>query len=208
MARFVKGKDLMVSREERKRQRREKNRNKKLHPPFVSLGRYSYMGTTDTIGVEHSLLGPSVQIGSFCSIANGVVFNCWAPHNYRRPSTFPFKITMLKTGIPAEEMLIQKGKIVIENDVWIADRATILGGITIESGAVIGANAVVAKNIPPYAIVVGNPCKIIKYRFTPEQIEKMLQIAWWNWPDEIIKERINDFYTENIDEFIQKYEKK
>lgn len=82
----------------------------------------------------------------------------------------------------------QREKITIGSDVWIGRNAVLLGGITIGDGAIIGAFSVVAKDIPPYAVVIGNPCKIIRYRFTPRQIKKLLSIQWWNWPDEKIEQ--------------------
>ena len=77
-----------------------------------------------------------------------------------------------------------KGNIIIENDVWIGAKSTIMSGVKIGNGAVIGATATVTKDVPPYAIVVGNPGKIVKYRFTEKQIELLLKISWWNWDEE------------------------
>jgi acetyltransferase-like isoleucine patch superfamily enzyme len=75
----------------------------------------------------------------------------------------------------------------IGNDVWIGAKSTIMSGVKIGNGAVIGATATVTKDVPPYAIVVGNPGKIVKYRFTEKQIDLLLQISWWNWDEEKIK---------------------
>ena len=77
--------------------------------------------------------------------------------------------------------IVNRRQVIIENDVWIGRGATILSGIKIGTGAVIGANAVVSKDVPPYAIAVGNPARIIKYRFDKDTIRKMLAIKWWNW---------------------------
>ena len=74
----------------------------------------------------------------------------------------------------------------IGNDVWIGSNATVLGGITVGDGAVVAAGAVVTKDVPPYAIVGGIPAKVIRYRFEPEKIKKLLEIQWWNWDDETI----------------------
>ncbi|MNI40841.1 Chloramphenicol acetyltransferase [compost metagenome] len=80
-------------------------------------------------------------------------------------------------------------KIVIGNDVWIGANAVILPGVTLGDGAVIGAGAVVTKDVPPYAIVGGVPAKVIRYRFTPEEIEVLLRIKWWEWEIEEIKSK-------------------
>jgi len=96
-----------------------------------------------------------------------------------------------------------KGGIIIGNDVWVGDGVVILDGVSIADGAVLGAHAVITKNVEPYAIVGGNPARVIKYRFTPKQIQDLLQIAWWDWSDDLIKERVNDFDDINI--FIEKY---
>ncbi|EKO3576514.1 CatB-related O-acetyltransferase [Vibrio metschnikovii] len=83
--------------------------------------------------------------------------------------------------------------VIIGNDVWIAAGAVITRGIKIGDGAVIGANAVVTKDVPPYAIVAGIPAKVIKYRFTPEIIQRLLDIQWWNWEEIKIKENFTLF---------------
>ena len=84
------------------------------------------------------------------------------------------------------------------NDVWVGSHVLINGGVTVGHGAVIGAGAVVVKDVPPYAIVGGVPAKIIRFRFSPEVIEKLLELQWWNLPDETLKEHIALFQQENI----------
>lgn len=89
---------------------------------------------------------------------------------------------------------------------WIGDRVLIIGDVTIGNGAVIGAGSVITKDIPPYAIVVGNPARIIKYRFDENQIQKLLKIKWWNWDIHKIKHN-KDWFNKDIDEFINKFYK-
>lgn len=96
-----------------------------------------------------------------------------------------------------------KGDVVIGNDVWIASGVTIMSGVTIGDGAVIASNSHVVKNIEPYSIVGGNPAKLIKYRFSPEQINKLLEIKWWYWDDDKINKFIPLLYNPNIDQFIK-----
>lgn len=114
--------------------------------------------------------------------------------------------TLVSTAILHEYPPVKtKERIIIGSDVWIGRNAILLGDITIGHGAIIGAFAVVARDIPPYSIVVGNPAKIIRYRFTPEQIKKLLEIQWWNWSDEMVKERKDDM--KDINRLIAKFYK-
>ena len=87
---------------------------------------------------------------------------------------------------PRLEDLPLKGDTVIGNDVWIGENVIILPGVHIDDGAIIGANSVVAKDIEPYSIAVGNPCRVIKKRFDDETISKLLEIKWWNWNEKRI----------------------
>lgn len=98
-----------------------------------------------------------------------------------------------------------KGDIIIENDVWIGAKSTIMSGVKIHNGAVIGACSVVTKDVPPYAIVAGNPAKIVKYRFNEKQIKSLLKISWWDWTEDRIKTEALKLWSPNIDEFIDKH---
>ena len=98
-----------------------------------------------------------------------------------------------------------KGNINVGNDVWIGAKSTIMSGVTIGDGAIIGSTSTVAKDVPPYAIVVGNPGKVVKYRFTEKQIEALLQIKWWNWEEDKIKVEAMDLWSPNIDDFIYRH---
>ena len=98
-----------------------------------------------------------------------------------------------------------KGDIIIENDVWIGAKSTIMSGVKISNGSVIGANSLVTKDVPPYAVVVGNPAKIVKFRFNPKQIESLLTIGWWNWTEDRIKTEALNLWSDNVDEFIYRH---
>ena len=104
--------------------------------------------------------------------------------------TYPFNALFSEgahiTGHPSS-----KGDIVIGNDVWIGYQSCILSGVTIGNGAIIGAKSVVTKDVPPYAIVAGNPAKFIRYRFPQETIDKLENLAWWDWDISVIKERFH-----------------
>lgn len=161
-----------------------------------------------TYGIEEKgVFGCSTEspllIGKYCSIAENVSFLCRANHPTHFASTFPFKTLMTRTE-PSSSDLECPGPITIGNDVWIGRGATIMPGVTVGHGAVIGTNALVTKDIPPYAVVIGTPAKIIKYRFSDTQISKLLNIRWWDWSDQKIIEVQNDFFSP-IDVFINKY---
>ena len=105
----------------------------------------------------------------------------------------------LAPGLP-----INEGPIRIGSDVWIGSRAIILSGITIGNGAVIGAGAIVTRDVPPYAIVAGNPARLIRYRFPPETIAALEEIAWWDWPADKV-ERERGAFDLPIGEFIKRF---
>jgi acetyltransferase-like isoleucine patch superfamily enzyme len=98
-----------------------------------------------------------------------------------------------------------KGDIIIENDVWIGAKATIMSGVKISNGSIVASGSVVTKDVPPYSIVAGNPAKVVKMRFTYQQIEYLLNISWWNWDEDKIKEYAMIMWSDNIDEFINKF---
>lgn len=113
-----------------------------------------------------------LKIGSYCSIAEGVLFLLAGEHKIDSISTYPFKSMLWRKGMEA----FAKGNIIVNDDVWIGRNALICSGVKIGQGAVIGAGAVVTKNVPPYAIVGGNPAKIIRYRFDEVLIKNLLSI--------------------------------
>ncbi|MGV2442242.1 CatB-related O-acetyltransferase, partial [Bacillus atrophaeus] len=97
--------------------------------------------------------------------------------------------------------------IVVGNDVWIGYQSCILSGVTIGNGAIIGAKSVVTKDVPPYSIVAGNPAKFIRYRFPQEIIDKLENLAWWDWDISVIKISIPLLLSDKIDEFFTSPEK-
>lgn len=118
--------------------------------------------------------GGSLKIGRYCSIAPGVTILLGSEHFTDRITTYPFK----PKGTPNSRT---KGAVVIGNDVWIGRDATILSGVTIGNGSVVGACAVVAKDVEAYSIVVGNPAKKIRSRFNQDQITKLEALKWYDW---------------------------
>ena len=138
-------------------------------------------------------------IGKFCSIACGAKFLFTsANHTQTSLSTYPFPIFFEEWDLDIRNVTAawdNKGDIVIGNDVWIGYEAVILSGVTIGDGAIIGARAVVTRDVPPYAIVGGVPAKIIRKRFSDSTISTLLETRWWNWPAEKIKKHISDIQS-------------
>lgn len=168
----------------------------------ITIGKFTY-------GNPQFMLWDSserIDIGSFCSIANEVTIFGGGEHNSNWISTFPLRIAFNESMAHQDGHPATKGRTIIGNDVWIGYRATILSGVSISDGAIIGAGSVVTKNVPPYAIVAGNPAKLIKYRFSFNQIESLLKICWWNWETDKIQKNLALLSSPNIEEFIKENE--
>ncbi|ESY56089.1 MULTISPECIES: CatB-related O-acetyltransferase [unclassified Mesorhizobium] len=172
-------------------------------PRHVTVGSQSHSNLRPTSFLHCTEQSP-VEIGAFCSIAPEVLFVCQANHPTETASTFGIQDRIGKTK-SLYEYLRTKGPIIVGNDVWIGTRAIILAGVTIGDGAVIAAGGVVTKDVPPYAIVGGNPAKLIRYRFSDETIEAMRNIRWWDWPVGVIKRQKAAFELP-AEEFVKRFE--
>lgn len=142
-------------------------------------------------------------IGRFCSIACGAkfLFNS-ANHKMSSLSTYPFPLFFEEWGLDIKNVADSwdnKGDIIIGNDVWIGFEAVIMAGVTIGDGAVIGSRALVTKDVEPYTIVGGIPAKPIRKRFLESTAEALLELKWWNWPKEQIRQNITAIQTGDID---------
>ena len=141
-------------------------------------------------------------IGNFVSFAPGTTIHVGGEHFTEYVSTYPF--SSIFDDVPQIECVKSKGDVVIGSDVWVANDATILSGVMIGHGAVIGAGAIVTKNVLPYMIVAGNPAREIRRRFTDGEVEQLLRIQWWNWPDEKIDKCIPLLMQADIGKFIKR----
>lgn len=184
-----------------------------VQSPFITVGDYTMYNdfVNDPRGFEKNNVlyhypyvnNDRLIIGKFCSIACGAkfLFNS-ANHALQPLTTYPFPIFWEEWGLEMTEITgawDNKGDIVIGNDVWIGYEAVIMAGVTIGDGAIIGTRAVVTKNVPPYAIVGGVPAKIIRMRFDEATINKLLQIKWWNWPPEKIKQNLQAIWQGRVE---------
>lgn len=146
-----------------------------------------------------------LKVGKFCSIATGV--NVYTGGNHRTDwvTTYPFGHinTDLFDKFNKEGHPKSNGDVIIGNDVWIGANTTIMSGVIIGDGAVIANNSHVVKNIEPYSIIGGNPAKLIRYRFSTKQIEKLLELKWWDWSIEKINANAQLLCSNNIDELLE-----
>lgn len=168
----------------------------------IEIGRRSYgLFPSSVIGWFDG--DDALSIGAFCSIAQEVLFFLRSDHHTDLVSTYQLGFGYTENrDVP--DGLILRGKTIVGNDVWIGSRAIIRSGITIGNGAVIAAGSVVTKDVPPYALVGGNPAKLIRYRFSEEIIAALQQIAWWEWTDEKIAAELPAFYSSPA-EFVAKH---
>jgi len=156
-----------------------------------------------TYGPVPANFGAEVHIGNFTSIGVGCLFHGASNHRYDRASTFPFfELKTWKSQVPCN---YSNGPITIGHDVWLGQDVVILSGKTIGNGAVVAANSVVVRDIAPYAIYGGNPVSLITYRFNRAQIDALERIAWWNWSDELIIERM-PYFDGPVEIFIEMFD--
>lgn len=173
----------------------------------VSAGRYSYYDDGDgperffdrQVLYHFDFVGDRLDIGSFCAFATGTTFVMnGANHAMDGFSTYPFGIfgQGWDGGAPQSA---SRGDTLVGHDVWIGRDATIMPGVTIGDGAIVAAKAVVSRDVPPYAVVAGNPARIVKMRFRDSVVEELLRLAWWTWPAATIAGNLDAIRGADID---------
>lgn len=177
--------------------------------PNIIVGDYTYYDDPkDSENFERNVLyhfpfiGDKLIIGKFCAISRGVKFIMnGANHKMSGFSTYPFEIfgRGWERVTPQPHEYPFKGDTFVGNDVWIGYKAVIMPGVKIGDGAIIAANSIVTKDIPPYATAGGNPARVIRRRFSDEIVEALLEIAWWNWDMEKITRNLEKIVGADIE---------
>jgi acetyltransferase-like isoleucine patch superfamily enzyme len=170
--------------------------------PCLDIGAHSYINGMRLYCWDQNI---KLKIGKFCSFADDVIIIAGGEHDKDWVSTYPFIDRWKLDQFKHLKKSRYKGDIVIGNDVWVAHGATILSGVQIGDGAIIGAGAIVTKDVQPYSIVVGNPAKVIKYRFEKKVIESLLAIKWWDWDEGFIAKNQELFV--DPERFVRKFKK-
>lgn len=167
--------------------------------PNIEIGEYSYyddpagpQGFRENILYHYEFSGDRLVIGRFCAIATGAKFVMnGGNHRTDGLSTFPFTIFAGWRGRWEGELQFpSRGDTVVGNDVWIGYDALVMPGVAIGDGAVVAARSVVTKDVPPYAIVGGNPATVVRARYDEATVKRLLALAWWDWPIEAITRAI------------------
>lgn len=176
-----------------------------IKSPKIEVGEFTYYNDSDdpTLFETRNVLytaGPEkLVIGKFCAIAMGAQFiMSSANHPLFGSTTFPFFVfggTWLEKTADFLPDVPSRGDTVIGNDVWIGREAVIMPGVTIGDGAIVAARAVVTSDVAPYTTVGGNPAKPLRARYSPEDVERLLRIAWWDWPVEAVTEHVRTIWT-------------
>lgn len=146
----------------------------------------------------------TLRIGRFCSIADGVTIMLGGNHRVDWVTTYPFNV-LFHDAAHFKGHPHSKGDVVIGNDVWLGRGALILSGVSIGNGAVVGAHSVVSRSVPAYAMAAGNPARVVRLRFSEEQVRALERIAWWDWPIEKIREAWPLLLSANVDEFLKRH---
>jgi virginiamycin A acetyltransferase len=177
--------------------------------PNIIIGDYTYYDDPDgaedferNVLYHYPFIGDRLIIGKFCAIARGAKFIMnGANHKVSGISTYPFSIfgNGWEKVSPQQGELPFKGDTVIGNDVWIGYDALIMPGVKIGNGAIVSSRSVVVKDAPAYAVVGGNPARVLKARFSPAEVEALESIAWWDWPIEKITQNLELIVSANID---------
>jgi acetyltransferase-like isoleucine patch superfamily enzyme len=162
-----------------------------------SIGEYTY-GTPVVLGGGGA---GRLVIGRYCSIAAQATILLGLDHRTDWVTTYPFS-ALNRAARHIKGHPTSRGHVVIGNDVWLARACTILSGVTVGDGAVVAAQAVVTRDVPPYAIVGGNPARVLRIRFGEEQVARLLKLRWWDWPPERLERHFPLMLSDRIGDFL------
>lgn len=186
--------------------------NRAVHSPQIQVGDYTFYNDWErnpaqfeknNVLYQYPVNGDRLIIGKYCSIACGAKFLFTSGnHAQRSLANYPFPIFADAWGLDWADVAQawdNKGDTVIGSDVWIGYEAVVLQGVTIGDGAIVGARAVVTRDVPPYAVVGGVPARELRRRFPPETVEALLALRWWDWPAEKVRRHVQDIMQGNLE---------
>lgn len=175
---------------------RDTERLRKKYPNYlIGTGTYGDLSVSDW----HE--GSTLKIGAYTSIARNVHILLGGHHRLDWVTVYPFP-AKIEEAASIPDYGGTHGDVIIGSDVWLCTDATILSGITIGHGAVVASSALVTKDVPPYAIVGGNPARFIKWRFDEDVRHALLESAWWDWPEHEIRAISHLLCSDNLDAFL------
>jgi len=177
--------------------------------PNLVVGDYTYYDDPrgpaafeENVLYHYAFVGDRLVIGRFCAIATGVKFIMnGANHKLDGVSTFPFPIMGggWEEALPLLMNQPHRGDTIVGNDVWLGYDALVLPGVKIGDGAIVATRAVVTKDVPPYAVVAGNPARAVRMRFADDVIARLLRLAWWNWSAEKITRNVRLIMSADVE---------
>lgn len=175
---------------------RSRIRFRQLYPDF-EVGMHTY-----GVPIVHDWgSGTTLRIGAYCSIAENVQIFLGGNHRTDWVTSYPFP-AFFPEARHIKNHTISRGDVVIGNDVWLCTNCIILSGITIGDGAVVASGAVVTRDVEPYAIVAGNPARVVRYRFDEATRKALLESAWWEWPEEELKLVMDKLCSDRVEDFL------
>jgi len=178
-----------------------------VQSPFIEVGDYSYYADPDDpTGFERNNIlfhyGPDkLVIGRYCALAREVRFLMGAAGHRMGLSTFPFPM-FGADWMAAMDLFAQRTDrpdTVLGNDVWLGYGVTVLAGVRVGDGAIVAARSVVSADVPPYTVAAGNPARVVRHRFSAADTQRLLDIAWWNWPVELVTRQVRTIMGDDVD---------
>jgi acetyltransferase-like isoleucine patch superfamily enzyme len=168
----------------------------------VSMGRWSYFDGVPTVHRYPGAPDERIEIGAFCSLAKDVAFVLSGNHDLQRVTSSPVRKLFGVEGYDTSGEISGRGGVVLGNDVWVGRGALLLSGARVGDGAVIGARAVVSGEVPPYAVVVGNPAQVVKHRFPADTVDRLRASRWWELPDEVLRDAVDLLSSRDVEAFL------
>lgn len=171
-------------------------------PGQIAVGAYTYGSPK----VRFAEAGTKLTIGRYGSIADGVEILLGGNHRLDWITTYPFPALprLWPEAVGHDGSHVSNGDVAIGHDVWLGSQCMVLSGVTIGHGAVVAARAVVTRDVPPYAIVAGNPARIVRYRMSEERIAQLLARRWWDLPDAEVRRLIPVLMSDRIDDLTER----